>query len=171
MPTEPTFTSHEATSSGTSLGGTPRLPRVYVPRRQLWERLDQATHSAVTLLVAPGGAGKSLGVGGWLRFSSEPQTRDAIWVAGDESLTSARLEALLSTGTGHRDVAGPPRLVIVDDAHLLPSSSVRMLDRLLNAAPDAMRVLLLSRWDLPLTRLVPELLGDFTTLRGPAAPR
>ena len=166
MPTEPTFTSHEATSSGTSLGGTPRLPRVYVPRRQLWERLDQATHSAVTLLVAPGGAGKSLGVGGWLRFSSEPQTRDAIWVAGDESLTSARLEALLSTGTGHRDVAGPPRLVIVDDAHLLPSSSVRMLDRLLNAAPDAMRVLLLSRWDLPLTRLVPELLGDFTTLRG-----
>ena len=29
-----------------------------------------------------------------------------------------------------------------------------------------MRVLLLSRWDLPLSRLVPELLGHFTIVRG-----
>jgi len=165
MTAHPTFTSHEATSNRTSLGGTPRLPRVYIPRRRLWERLDEATRGSVTLLVAPSGAGKSLGVVGWLRFSSEPQTHDAVWVAGDESLTSARLEALISKG--RRDAAaGSPRLVIIDDAHLLPSSSVRMLDRRLNAAPDTMRVLLLSRWDLPLTRLVPELLGDFTTLRG-----
>ena len=162
----PRFTSYEATSNRTSLGGTPRLPRVYLPRRRLWERLDEATRGAVTLLVAPSGAGKSLGVGGWLRFSSEPQARDAVWVAGDDKLTSARLRLLISKESGQRNVAGPPRLVIVDDAHLLPSSTVRMLDQRLNAAPDTMRVLLLSRWDLPLTRLVPELLGDFTTLRG-----
>jgi ATP/maltotriose-dependent transcriptional regulator MalT len=167
MTVRPTFTSYEATSNRTSLGNTPRLPRVYLPRRRLWGRLDEATHASVTLLVAPGGAGKSLGVGGWLRFSSEPQARDAVWVAGDPSLTPARLELLFSKGAGRRDVAADsPRLVIVDDAHLLPPSSVRMLDRRLNAAPDTMRVLLLSRWDLPLTRLVPELLGDFTTLRG-----
>ena len=29
-----------------------------------------------------------------------------------------------------------------------------------------MRLLLASRWDLPLTRLVPELLGHLTVLRG-----
>src|SRR3954451_17058783 len=40
--------------------GGPRLPRVYVPRPRLWERLDRATASAVTLLVAPGGAGERL---------------------------------------------------------------------------------------------------------------
>src|SRR5690606_6796545 len=28
------------------------------------------------------------------------------------------------------------------------------------------RLLLISRWDLPLTRLVPELLGHYTSLRG-----
>src|SRR3954463_11243305 len=31
--------------------GGPRLPRVYVPRPRLWERLDSATASAATLLV------------------------------------------------------------------------------------------------------------------------
>src|SRR5687767_14574141 len=46
----------------------PRLPRVYVPRRRLWQQLDRAVRgSAVTMLVAPVGAGKTLGVGGWLR--------------------------------------------------------------------------------------------------------
>jgi ATP/maltotriose-dependent transcriptional regulator MalT len=165
----PAFTSSEATSSRTSLGGAPRLPRVYLHRHRLWDRLDEATTGSVTLLVAPGGAGKTVGVAGWLRFSSEPQARDAIWVAADESLTATQLERQLGKEqTRHRDdaSAGPPRLVVVDDAHLLPSSTVRMLDRRLNAAPDTMRVLLLSRWDMPLTRLVPELLGDFTTLRG-----
>lgn len=163
----PAFTSSEAVSSRTSLGGAPRLPRVYLPRRRLWERLDTATSAPVTLLVAPGGAGKTLGVGGWLRFTSAPQARDAIWIAGDGSVAPGQLENLI---TGPDDYADSPddapRLVIVDDAHLLPSATVRMLDRRLNDAPDTMRVLLLSRWDLALTRLVPELLGNFTTLRG-----
>jgi LuxR family transcriptional regulator, maltose regulon positive regulatory protein len=164
----PAFTSSEATSSRTSLSGAPRLPRVYLPRRRLWERLDQATQGAVTLLVAPGGAGKTLGVGGWLRFTSAAQARDAIWVEGHESLWPDQLELLVTRRqeTPASSPADSPRLVIVDDAHTLPASTVRMVDRLLNDAPDDMRVLLLSRWDLPLTRLVPELLGHFTTLRG-----
>ncbi|HEX4688553.1 MAG TPA: LuxR C-terminal-related transcriptional regulator [Nocardioides sp.] len=164
----PGFTSSEATTSRTSLAGTPRLPRVYLPRRRLWERLDRATEGAITLLVAPGGAGKTLGVGGWLRFTSAVQASDAIWVEGDESLVPSHLEELISRR--HEGGAHPspevPRLVIVDDAHTVPAATLRMLDHRLNEAPDSMRVLLLSRWDLPLTRLVPELLGNFTTLRG-----
>ena len=59
-----------------------------------------------------------------------------------------------------------PGLVVVDDAHALPPATLRLIDSLLNEAPHGMRLLLLSRWDLPLTRLVPELLGHFTVLRG-----
>ena len=41
-----------------------------------------------------------------------------------------------------------------------------MLDHRLREAPETIRVLLLSRWDLALTRFVPELLGQVTVLRG-----
>jgi len=54
------------------LGNGPRLPRVYIPRHRLWEQLDRATEGALTLLVAPGGAGKTLGVGGWVTVTSIP---------------------------------------------------------------------------------------------------
>ena len=64
------------------------------------------------------------------------------------------------------DTAASPRLVVIDDAHELPPSTLRMIDSRLNEAPLDMRLLLLSRWDLPLTKLVPELLGYSTTLRG-----
>jgi ATP/maltotriose-dependent transcriptional regulator MalT len=56
--------------------------------------------------------------------------------------------------------------VVIDDAHELPPSTLRMIDSRLNEAPLDMRLLLLSRWDLPLAKLVPELLGYSTTLRG-----
>lgn len=48
-------------------GHLPRLPRAYVARRRLWDRLEDASSGAATLLVGPGGAGKTLGVAGWLR--------------------------------------------------------------------------------------------------------
>lgn len=150
--------------------GSPRLPRVYIRRPQLWERLDEATEGAVTLLVAPGGAGKTLGVSGWLHFTSAPQANDAIWVQADEALSPMRLGRLLAREEQSTDALSEPqetlRLVVIDDAHLLPASTIRVLDQMLSRAPDTLRVLLLSRWDLALTRLLPELLGNLTTLRG-----
>ena len=63
----------------------PRLPRVYVPRARLWSRLEDATSSGVTLVVAPVGAGKTLGVAGWLRATGrssshhvDPRRRDLV---------------------------------------------------------------------------------------------
>src|SRR3954464_12379953 len=75
--------------------GGPRLPRVYVPRPRRWERLDSATASAATLLVAPVGAGKTLGVGGWLQHSRAPQATRATWIHADATSPPERLEAVL----------------------------------------------------------------------------
>jgi ATP/maltotriose-dependent transcriptional regulator MalT len=138
-----------------------------VPRQRLWDRLDGATLGAVTLVVAPVGAGKTLGVAGWLQYTPAAHAHDAIWVHAGADWTPDRLQQVLDTAVS--DEPGRPdtrRLVVVDDAHALPAATLRLMDRLLNDAPETLRLLLLSRWDLPLTRLVPELLGHFTILRG-----
>jgi LuxR family maltose regulon positive regulatory protein len=160
----PPVGADSAAPSSEWAGRTPRLPRVYVPRHRLWDRLAQATQGMITLLVAPGGAGKTLGVAGWLRHTAVPQAQNAVWVEAEGSFAPSRLEKLI-TATPEIE-PDSPRLVIIDDAHALPTSTIRMLDNRLNSAPESMRVLLLSRWDLPLTRLLPELLGNLTTLRG-----
>jgi LuxR family transcriptional regulator, maltose regulon positive regulatory protein len=141
------------------------LPRIYVPRQRLWQRLDAAVEGSVTLVVAPAGAGKTLGVTGWLRQTASKHAANAVWISADDSWTPERLSSALD-GPGPRAPGTSPPLVVVDDAHLLPGTTLRRIDELLNTAPDSMRILLLSRWALPLTRLVPELLGNFTFLRG-----
>ncbi len=149
-----------------SSSAVPRLPRVYVPRARLWQRLDLATQGALTLLVAPVGAGKTLGVSGWLRRTGRAE--DTVWVHADATWVPERLRELLDASAPHEHSAAAPfpGLVVIDDAHALPQATLRVIDSLLNDAPQGMRLLLLSRWDLPLTRLVPELLGHFTVLRG-----
>ncbi|MFI2489036.1 LuxR C-terminal-related transcriptional regulator [Promicromonospora kroppenstedtii] len=135
-----------------------------MPRRRLWQRLDEAARGAVTLLAAPAGTGKTLGVVGWLRQTSSSGARDAIWIDADSSWSPDRLGAALDEARP----AGPadPRLVVIDDAHLLPGASLHLVDDRLSNAPDSVRLLLLSRESLPLTRLIPELMGHFTFLRG-----
>ena len=144
----------------------PGLPRTYVVRARLWARLDETVpDSAVTLLVAPAGAGKTLGVAGWLGEATDggdPRHR-AVWIQGDPSWDAEAVAAALDeAGAG----TAPPALVVIDDAHRLPQSAIHVIDHRLSEVPDRMRVLLLSRWDLPLSRLVPELLGHFSILRG-----
>jgi LuxR family maltose regulon positive regulatory protein len=138
----------------------PVLPRWYLPRTRLWERLESAADGAVTLVVAPVGAGKTLGVAGWLRHSG--RAADALWVASAPDLTIADLDRLTSL----RDDDGQPRLLVLDDAQLLTGPVLGHLDDRLSEDPRSLRVVLVSRWDLPLSRLVPELLGDLTVLRG-----
>jgi ATP/maltotriose-dependent transcriptional regulator MalT len=168
--------------------GAPRLPRTYVPRRRLFDQLDRAARSSVVLLVAPAGAGKTLGVAGWLQQEGAnarelSDRRDALWVRVDPTWDGERITGLLDLAENslvtvdHGTAAAPPagevgaapgtpRLVVLDDAHRLPAAALRVIDARLNDAPHSMRLLLLSRWDLPLTRLAPELLGHFTVLRG-----
>ena len=68
--------------------------------------------------------------------------------------------------TSRKGADGHPRLLVVDDAQTLSRDVLVYLDRRLSDDPRSLRLLLISRWDLPLTRLVPELLGDLTILRG-----
>ncbi|HEY9293113.1 MAG TPA: LuxR C-terminal-related transcriptional regulator [Microlunatus sp.] len=179
-------------------GTPPRLPRAYVPRQFLWQQLDQATESALTVLVAPGGAGKTLGVAGWVRRrfrtiknSDQPEEMigptesiwpsEVIWIDGSLSWGPRRVSAVMDRGAAalplgpasdrsavaeSATASGPPQLLIIDDAQKLPSSTVRLIEDRLNRDPASVRVLLLSRWDLLQTSLVPELLGDLTILRG-----
>ena len=149
----------EHPGSTARIGHLPALPRAYVPRRRLWSRLDDATETAVTLLVGPGGSGKTLGIAGWLRGSG--RAADTTWISADSTWDAERLVTQLSRRTGDL-----PALVIVDDAHCLPLATIQALDRLLDTEPEGFRVVLASRWDLPFTRLAPELLGDLTMLRG-----
>ena len=136
-----------------------------MPRRRLWQRLDEATSShGVTLLVGPVGAGKTLGISGWLQSRGPELSDDAVWLHADAGWTPDRFRRVLDEPAA--DASSPGPLVVVDDAHALPSATLRLIDDRLLEAPDSMRLLLASRWDLPLNRLVPELLGHLTTIRG-----
>lgn len=174
----PTSTPHPPSHGGAvpppSRQG-PRLPRTYVPRPAFWAQLDRATQGAVTLVVAPAGAGKTLGVGGWLQHASPESgpVNEVRWVIGDATWDAHRIADVLTFAgaalpeDGEIDAsASSPRLLVVDDAHLLPPSALHLLDQRLSHEPESLRVLLLSRWDLPLSRLLPELLGHLTVLRG-----
>ena len=151
----------DADAPAVPLPGAPWLPRGYVRRELLWERLDASTQRAVTMLVAPAGAGKTLGVAGWLRHS--PLGQDATWISGNNMVSLRRLETALREA--RRD-ADQPRIVVIDDAHQLPSACISLLDRELSEDPDGVRLVLLTRWDLALSRLVPELLGHLSVIRG-----
>ncbi|HET8560481.1 MAG TPA: LuxR C-terminal-related transcriptional regulator [Marmoricola sp.] len=140
-------------------GRFPVLPRTFVPRARLWARLDEATLVGITLLVAPTGAGKTLGVAGWLL--NHHACSEAVWISRSGDLSPLHLTRLK-----RRQADSAPRLVVIDDAHDLSPACLSWLDEQLQLDPEGLRLVLLSRWDLPLTRLVPELLGHLTILRG-----
>jgi LuxR family transcriptional regulator, maltose regulon positive regulatory protein len=142
--------------------GSPWLPRAYVPRKLLWSRLDTGVRGAVTMVVAPTGAGKTLGVAGWLQHSEAG--RDAIWVTGESSFSARHFAGVLNLAKKSAD--GSPRLVVVDDAHLLPPACIRLVNQRLDVDPEGLRLVLLTRWDLALSRLAAELLGQLTVVRG-----
>ncbi|SFC57470.1 ATP-, maltotriose-and DNA-dependent transcriptional regulator MalT [Nocardioides terrae] len=142
----------------TGYADVPLLPRVYIPRPTLWDRLDEACLAPLTTLIAPAGAGKTLGVAGWLRSRAGPTPEPPGWIHADASCDPATIMGILD--------ATVPRLLVVDDAHQLPAPTLRALEARLSDAPSSMRVLLVSRSTLSLSLLVPELLGQSTTLRG-----
>jgi LuxR family transcriptional regulator, maltose regulon positive regulatory protein len=159
----------------------PRLPRTYVPRRRLWGQLELVTEAAVTVVVAPAGAGKTLGVAGWLQSDSHRSTvgDDAgrlsavMWITADSSWDKQRLGELLEdsphgdhTIDSEKQGRQSQPLIVIDDAHKLPLSALRLIHHRLDTAPQSIHLLLLSRWDLLMGNLGPELLGNLTTIRG-----
>lgn len=148
----------------------PTLPATYLPRTRLSDELEAAASGAVTLLVAPAGAGKTLGVAGWLHHTGQAQR--AIWIRADRSCAPDQLAALLrraasgSAASRESGSAERPNPVVLDNAQDLPAATIRFLDQWINDEPQGIRVLLLSRRDLPLTGLIPQMLGEVNVIRG-----
>ncbi len=138
----------------------PRLPHVFVARETLWRKLDAAmTSGAVAMLVAPAGAGKTLGTAGWLQARGH---FGASWFTATTSTSPAVVAKAIDATT----TATPPEIIVIDDAHLLKPSCLAVIERRLDTQPDQLRLVLLARFDLPIARVVPELLGDLTIIRG-----
>src|SRR4051812_27241790 len=91
------MSKREQQGSTARIGQLPALPRAYVPRPRLWNRLDEATQTAVTLLVGPGGSGKTLGIAGWLRRSGG--AADTTWISADATWDTERLLTQLARRT------------------------------------------------------------------------
>lgn len=156
----------------------PALPRTFLPRLRLWQRLDDGLRGTVTTVTAPAGSGKTMGVAGWLRERERRRgTGGATWLDAADPLTAADLAAALEPagrpgataatdanadgGDGDGDV-----VVVVDNAEHLRPSCVAVVDDVLDRSPRRVHLVLLSRWDVPLRRLVPAMLGTLTDLRG-----
>ncbi|WP_324291229.1 helix-turn-helix transcriptional regulator [Paractinoplanes pyxinae] len=141
----------------------PPLPAAYLPRRRLWERLEQVHDSAVVVLVAPAGAGKTVGVSGWLR-RDRPSRPGVIWICADAGYSAATLRNVLDAAAAAG--GSRPALVVIDDAHRLPADALLLIDHRLRHDPASLHLLLLSRTPLALHHLVPALLGDLAVLHG-----
>lgn len=154
----------------------PMLPRTYVEPARLWRALDDAADCPVIEVVGPAGSGKTLGVAGWLERRAAPAALPARpaepqrqWWTVAPDLTPHQLRELIrDPARAATDVPGQAsvRRVVLDNAERLSPACVRELQVVLDASPEGLRLILLSRWDLPLRRLGPMLLGTMSVVRG-----
>jgi DNA-binding CsgD family transcriptional regulator len=130
-----------------------------VSRQRLHTALDLGARSSLTMLVAPAGTGKTVLLSDWVarrHRSGSP----VMWVTGQQpDALDLALQRLVL------DQATTPDPIVVDDAHLLPAATVAELSQVLRKAPQAIRVVLASRYDLPLPVPELELHGMALTLR------
>jgi ATP/maltotriose-dependent transcriptional regulator MalT len=126
----------------------------------LWDRLDRTARAPLTEVVAPPGAGKTLGVAGWLQHVDLGGR--ASWANATVELTNEDLDRAFAG----LDAGDAPRLLVVDDAHALSRHALHHLGTQALRRPHRVRVVLLSRWELPLADLRTELRGDVAVLRG-----
>lgn len=159
-------------------GGQIPLPRSVVRRSRAFDLLDAARSSAVTLVCAPAGYGKSLLVASWL---IECEVRPASWVRLERSPAVAEhwVRACLALASAVDDGSGeqvveigrlaeraphdvPSRLgrwlreretpitLVLDDLHLVSDQAMHeQLVELVAASGDGLRLIVLTRHDPP----------------------
>lgn len=163
---------------------TPTSGARHVPRCHLVALLDEQV--ALTLLLAPAGFGKTELVTEWTRATEERVE----WLGGDshDEVVTALLTAMgrsaadaLSASAFPDEEARTatvvrilrqvlldgcqPQPVVIDNAQTLPAASVALLDRVLTTLPNAVRLILLSRRELPLPTVRLNLQGEFVLIR------
>jgi LuxR family maltose regulon positive regulatory protein len=155
----------------------PRVPAAMVERPRLLSQLDRGAESAVTLVAAPAGAGKTALLSAWAGACDE---RSVAWFSLEPADGERRrflrglLEAIRRAGVGDPlasvavhpsesvDLIWPaivnglegleqPLVVVLDDLHEIRESPVLAdLDRLLRQPPPNLRLVVSTRTDPPL---------------------
>jgi LuxR family transcriptional regulator, maltose regulon positive regulatory protein len=174
-------TGHGAARVSTRL---PVVPDAWVDRPRLLARLDVAIERPVTLVIAPPGAGKTVTLAHWAHEHTEQKVRwlnarhvdvamlcrELLACAGvrrsDAETTGDTVEEVIARVGDLLATRRARELLVVDDAHRLPHSCYVLLDELLNSCPDAVHLVLLSRWDPPLPMLLLEIQRTVTVIRG-----
>ncbi|ONI73938.1 hypothetical protein BWI15_11100 [Kribbella sp. ALI-6-A] len=114
----------------------------------------------MTIVVAPAGTGKTVLLSDWVT-RRQRSGRPALWVSGQSP--DGLDEAIERTAWADESIVPDP--IVVDDAHRLPASTVGELSRLLRQSPHTVRLLLATRYDLPLPVSELELRGLALILR------
>jgi ATP/maltotriose-dependent transcriptional regulator MalT len=110
----------------------------YVPRPGLRAFFDAVRRTPVSTIVAPAGSGKTTAVVEWAQRAQSDGT-PLCWIPTDDAEQLAeRLRA----------AQVPPPVLVIDDAHHLPTEAVDLLRRHLTQTPDTARLLLIARRDL-----------------------
>lgn len=149
---------HRAVDSRAA-GGIPRPPSTLVVRDRLHAALDFGVRSPLTLLIAPAGTGKTVLLSDWVTRRRDAGT-PVTWIGGHAAGSFGRLlEQAMD--------ADPPAtgLTVIDDGHLLSATVLAELALVLRKSPHALRIVLASRYDLPLPVPELELRGLALTLR------
>jgi LuxR family maltose regulon positive regulatory protein len=166
----------------------PFLPPRYLSRPRLLDRLDEAASTAITVLSAGAGAGKTLLLTEWAHRQAVPVPWLPLTSADDNARRFWRLflDAMRTTGqirlpstasySGVADLldivfgdSGGPQertVIVLDDAHLLTDPEILQgLDRIVRQWPHRVRLLVAARSDplLPLHRY--RLAGQMRELR------
>ncbi|WP_344210378.1 helix-turn-helix transcriptional regulator [Kribbella sancticallisti] len=147
--------------------------------------LDDSTRGALTVVSAPAGTGKTLTVARWC--ASRPDL-PVIWLnavggvppqvlanhlraaAGMPSSVAGRVQQNVLIRQVAHDLTGceAEQVVVIDDAHLLSAQCFALLNELVSRYPQAVRLVLICRWDPPITRLAHALSGNLSVIRGTA---
>jgi ATP/maltotriose-dependent transcriptional regulator MalT len=123
--------------------------------------LDEYAQQRLTLMVAPAGSGKTSALAIWAAELSRPIT----WIG----CTSANDPGAALRATLEESLAEERRVVIVDDAHLLPPDIWPAIERWQTRQPGSGPSLVLaSRRDLPLSLVLLELTGQLRVVRADA---
>jgi len=182
-PAVPTHDDESRSSHGPGLlsmkRAPPRLLRPFVPRPRLTDRLETCvTEHLVTLVLGPGGAGKTSLVAAWaaqrarpgrvawLRLNGADDNRSAFWrqvvLALAETGASAPLDRLTVPSAAVIDDLLPelflaldaldePLVLVLDDLHEITDPQVMAdLSLLLRSPPSGLRVVIIGRAVPPL---------------------
>ena len=141
----------------------PALGRHHVCRRRIDDALDAAIEAPLVLVSAPAGSGKTVAISGWLArrgagawYSLEAEDNDpaVFWPSVAAALRLEDVEAPdpRTVAGALFDTASAPAVLVLDDYHVMTNPAIHAgVDQLLSESPAALRLVIASRHDPPLT--------------------